>query len=152
MDDHSDNLEDNERKILVKRILGFLSLEIQWIESARQIWMSDVETGDVVTVYLELDGEGGLVQERPLEVPRDSALLNDNCDGNDIAEKAFLEMIWMVKKLSYGMDIETLEPKKVLENPFFKLKSAEEIAMKLDLLAGDVEKEKLERRRCETML
>ena len=141
MDDHFDNLEDSERKTLVKRILGFLGLEIQWVGSARQIWMTDVETGDVVTVYLELDGEGGLIQERPFEVPRESVLLNVDCDGNDIAEKAFLEMIWMVKKLSYGMDIETLEPKKVLENPFFQLKSAEEIAVKLDLLSGRNESE-----------
>jgi len=139
MDDHFDNLEDSERKTLVKRILGFLGLEIQWIGSARQIWMTDVETGDVVTVYLELE-EGGLIQERPLEVPRESVLLNVDCTGNDIAEKAFLEMIWMVKKLSYGMDIETLEPKKVLENPFFQLKSAEEIAVKLDLLSGNESK------------
>lgn len=140
MDDHFDNLEDSERKTLVKRILGFLGLEIQWIGSARQIWMTDVETGDVVTVYLELDGEGGLIQERPFEVLRESVLLNVNCDGNDIAEKAFLEMIWMVKKLSYGMDIETLEPKKILENPFFGLKSPEEIAIKLDLLSGNESK------------
>ena len=139
MDDHFDNLEDSERRTLVKRILGFLSLEIQWVASARQIWMTDVETGDVVTVYLELE-EGGLIQERPFEIPRDSVLLNVDCDGNDIAEKAFLEMIWMVKKLSYGMDIETLEPKKVLENPFFGLKSAEEIAVKLDLLSGNESK------------
>lgn len=141
MNDYFDNLEDSKRKTLVKKILGFLGLEIQWIGSARQIWMTDVETGDVVTVYLELDGEGGLIQERPFEVPRESVLLNVDRDGNDIAEKAFLQMIWMVKKLSYGMDIETLEPKKILENPFFKLKSVEEIAMKLDLLAGEGEKE-----------
>ena len=140
MDDHFDNLEDSERKTLVKRILGFLGLEIQWIGSARQIWMTDVETGDVVTVYLELE-DGGLIQERPFEVPRESVLLDVDCTGNDIAEKAFLEMIWMVKKLSYGMDIETLEPKKVLENPFFQLKSAEEIAVKLDLLSGRNESE-----------
>lgn len=101
--------------------------------------MTDVETGDVVTVYLELE-EGGLIQERPFEIPRDSVLLNVDCDGNDIAEKAFLEMIWMVKKLSYGMDVETLEPKKVLENPFFGLKSPEEIAVKLDLLSGNESK------------
>lgn len=140
MDDHFDNLEDSERKTLVKRILGFLGLEIQWLGSARQIWMTDVETGDVVTVYLELE-DGGLIQERPFEVPRESVLLNVDCTGNDIAEKAFLEMIWMVKKLSYGMDIETLEPKKVLDNPFFQLKSAEEIAVKLDLLSGRNESE-----------
>ena len=141
MDDHFDNLEkDSERKNLVKRILGFLGLEIQWVGSARQIWMTDVETGDVVTIRLELDGEGGLIQERPFEVPRDSVLLDAGCTGNDIAEKAFLEMIWMVKELSYGMDIETLEPKKVLENPFFQLKSAEEIAVKLDLLSGNESK------------
>lgn len=139
MDDHFDNLKDSERRTLVKRILSFLGLEIQWIGSARQIWMTDVETGDVVTVYLELE-EGGLIQERPFEVPRESVLLNVNCTGNDIAEKAFLEMIWMVKKLSYGMDIETLEPKKVLENPFFGLKSPEEIAVKLDLLSGNESK------------
>ena len=135
MDDHFDNLEDGERKTLVKRILGFLGLEIQWLGSARQIWMTDVETGDAETVYLELE-EGGLIQERPFEVPKESVLLDGGCTSNDIAEKAFLEMIWMVKKLSYGMDIETLEPKKVLENPFFQLKSAEEIAVKLDLLSG----------------
>ena len=141
MDDHFDNLEkDRERKTLVKRILGFLGLEIQWVRSARQIRMTDVETGDVVTVYLELEEDGGLIQERPFEVPRDSVLLNVNCTGNDIAEKAFLEMIWMVKKLSYGMVIETLEPKKVLENPFFGLKSPEEIAVKLDLLSGNESK------------
>lgn len=139
MDDYFDNLEDSERRTLVKRILSFLGLEVQWIGSARQIWMTDVETGDVVTVYLELE-EGGLIQERPFEVPRESVLLNVDCDGNDIAEKAFLEMIWMVKKLSYGMDIETLEPKKVLENPFFGLKSPEEIAVKLDLLSGNESK------------
>ena len=139
MDDHFDNLEDGERKTLVKRILGFLGLEIQWLGSARQIWMTDVETGDAVTVYLELE-EGGLIQERPFEVPRESVLLNVDCTSNDIAEKAFLEMIWRVKKLSYGMDIETLEPKKVLENPFFQLKSAEEIAVKLDLLSGNESK------------
>ena len=139
MDDHFDNLEDGERKTLVKRILGFLGLEIQWVGSARQIWMADVETGDVVTIYLELE-DGGLIQERSFEVPRDSVLLNVDCTGNDIAEKAFLEMIWMVKKLSYGMDIETLEPKKVLENPFFGLKSVEEIAVKLDLLSGNESK------------
>lgn len=139
MDDYFDNLEDSERRTLVKRILSFLGLEVQWIGSARQIWMTDVETGDVVTVYLELE-EGSLIQERPFEVPRESVLLNVDCDGNDIAEKAFLEMIWMVKKLSYGMDIETLEPKKVLENPFFGLKSPEEIAVKLDLLSGNESK------------
>ena len=143
MDDRFDNLEkDSERKtaLLVKRILGFLGLEIQWVGSARQIWMTDVETSDVVTVYLELEEDGGLIQERSFEVPRDSVLLNVDCTGNDIAEKAFLEMIWMVKKLSYGMDIETLEPKKVLENPFFGLKSVEEIAVKLDLLSGNESK------------
>ena len=55
--------------------------------------------------------------------------------------KAFIESLRPIKKLSYGMDIETLEPKKVLENPFFNYRSLEEIAVKLDLLVGDGEGE-----------
>lgn len=124
---------------LVKRVLDFLGLELQWIASARHIWMVDAETGDVVTVFMEL--YDGSVVEQSLEVPRNSILLEAGTDDENIVMQTFIESLRLIKKLSYGMDIETLEPKKVLENPFFKLKSAEEIAMKLDLLTGDREGE-----------
>ena len=126
---------DVDTKTLMARILGFLGLELQWIVSSRQIWLSDIESGDVVTVFMELH-DGSLV-EKPLEVERENVLLNIEIDGEDVAKRAFFESLGMIRKFSYGMDIETLEPKKILSNPFFKLRSLEEIVMKLDLLVGE---------------
>lgn len=126
---------DIDTRTLMARILGFLGLEMQWIASARQIWLLDVESRDVVTVFMELH-DGSLV-EKPLEVERENVLLNVEIDGEDVAERAFFESLGMIRKFSYGMDIETLEPKKILSNPFFKLGSLEEIAIKLDLLDGE---------------
>ena len=66
----------------------------------------------------------------------DSILLNVEPRNSNTATEALLECIGMVKRLSYGMDIETLDPVKTVENPFFGIKSREEIAVKLDLLAN----------------
>ena len=133
---------------LAKRVLDFLRLELQWIASARHVWMVDAVTGDAVTVFMEL--YDGSIVEQPLEVPRNSILLEVETSGEDIAMQAFIESRGLIKKLSYGMDIETLRPKRVLDNPFFGLKSTEEIAMKLDLLGGDGRGER--KRRRETIL
>ena len=40
----------------------------------------------------------------------------------------------MLIEVRYGLDIKTLEPKRVVVNPFFGCKSFEEINVKLDLI------------------
>ena len=127
----ADELEAGD---LARRVCELLGVEIQWLASAKQIWIVDSETGDMVTAVMEL--KDGQLQEQPLEVTRDSVLLKVETESSEMAAKALLECIGMVKRLSYGLDVETLEPVKTVENPFFGLKSREEIAVKLDLLAG----------------
>lgn len=133
-------LDRTETIDLAKRVLDFLGLALQWIASARQIWVIEDMTGDLVTAYMELPT--GELFERPLEEMRDSVLLksravDDSKDDSEIAYRTFIEALGSIKKWSYGLDAETLEPKKILDNPFFKHRSLEEIAVKLDLLAGE---------------
>ena len=92
-------------------------------------------TGDLVTACVEWSDYG--LFEQPLEVARDSILLKDDYE---IAYRTFIESLGSIKKWSYGLDVETLEPKKILNNPFFNHKSLEEIAVKLDLLAEEKER------------
>lgn len=126
--------EEIDMEMLAEKILDFLKLKLQWIASARHIWLIDIETGDVVTAFLELYDKQ--IVEEPLEVPRDSILLKLGISGESIARRGFLSSLPLVKRLSYGLDVETLEPKKILENPFFGLESLEEIALKLAVLGG----------------
>ena len=127
---------------LVKRVLDFLGLELQWITSARQVWIIEAMTGDLVTACMEQSADE--LSEQPLEVARDSILLKRDSillkDDYEIAYRTFIESLGLIKKWSYGLDVETLEPKKILDNPFFKCRSLEEIAVKLDLLAGEKER------------
>lgn len=132
-DDACEMAEDElDAKNLAGRVCELLGVEIQWLVSAKQIWMVDSETGDMVTAIMEL--EDGQLQERPLEVMRESVLLKFETESNEIVAEAFLKCIGIVKRLNCGLDMETLEPAKIVENPFFGLKSYEEIAVKLDLL------------------
>ena len=121
---------------LARKVLSFFGLELQWITSARQIWIIEAMSGDLVTACMELPT--GELFEQPLEVARDSILLKDDYE---IAYRAFIESLSSIKKWNYGIDVETLEPKKILDNPFLKCGSLEEIAVKLDLLVGDREGE-----------
>ena len=118
---------------LARKVLSFFGLELQWITSAKQIWLIEAMTGDLVTACAERSGYG--LFEQPLEAKAGAA------DDSKIAYRAFIEALGSIKKWSYGLDVETLEPKKILDNPFFNHRSLEEIAMKLDLLAGDGEGE-----------
>ena len=90
-----------------------------------------------MTAFLELYDKQ--IVEEPLEVPRDSILLKLGISGESIARRGFLSSLPLVKRLSYGLDVETLEPKKILENPFFGLESLEAIALKLAVLGGGEE-------------
>ena len=129
-------MDEDEIASLARKVLSFFGLELQWMASSRLVWVTEVMTGELVTAFMELST--GELLEQPLEVARDSILLKSRVDGSKIASRAFMEALSLIKKWSYGLDVETLEPKKFLDNPFFKLGSLEEIAVKLDLLAGSM--------------
>ena len=120
---------------LARKVLSFFGLELRWITNAKQIWVIEAMTGDLVTACMEQSADE--LFEQPLEVTRDSILLKDDYE---IAYRTFIESLGSIKKWSYGLDVETLEPKKILDNPFFNHRSLEEIAVKLDLLAGEKER------------
>ena len=120
---------------LARKVLSFFGLELRWITNAKQIWVIEAMTGDLVTACMEQSANE--LFEQPLEVARDSILLKDDYE---IAYRTFIESLGSIKKWSYGLDVKTLEPKKTLDNPFFKCRSLEEIAVKLDLLAGEKER------------
>ena len=129
-------MDEDEIASLARKVLSFFGFGLQWIASTRKVWIFETMTCEMVTAVIELPT--GQLLEEPLEVARDSILLKSRVvDGSEIASRAFLEALSSVKKWSYGLDFETLEPKKILDNPFFKLESLEEIAIKLDLLAGE---------------
>ena len=120
---------------LARKVLSFFGLELRWITNAKQIWVIEAMTGDLVTACVEQSADE--LFEQPLEVARDSILLKDDYE---IAYRTFIESLGSIKKWSYGLDVKTLEPKKILDNPFFNHRSPEEIAVKLDLLAGEKER------------
>lgn len=120
---------------LARKVLSFFGLELRWIIGAKQIWVIEAMTGDLVTACMEQSADE--LFEQPLEVARDSILLKDDYE---IAYRTFIESLGSIKKWRYGLDVETLEPKKILDNPFFNHRSLEEIAVKLDLLAGEKER------------
>ena len=120
---------------LARKVLSFFGLELRWIANAKQIWVIEAMTGDLVTACMEQSADE--LFEQPLEVARDSILLKDDYE---IAYRTFIESLGSIKKWSYGLDVETLEPKKILDNPFFNHRSLEEIAVKLDLVAGEKER------------
>ena len=124
---------------LARKVLSFFGLELRWIASAKQIWLIEAMTGDLVTAYMELPT--GELFEQPL----DSILLKDDYE---IAYRTFIESLGSIKKWSYGLDVETLKPKKILDNPFFNHRSLEEIAVKLDLLVPEEKKEDDNERSC----
>ena len=128
---------------LARKVLSFFGLELRWIASAKQIWVIEAMTGDLVTACVERSGYG--LFEQPLEAARDSILLKDDYE---IAYRTFIESLGSIKKWSYGLDVETLEPKKILDNPFFNHRSLEKIAVKLDLLVPEEKKEDDNERSC----
>ena len=128
---------------LARKVLSFFGLELRWITNAKQIWVIEAMSGDLVTACMEQSADE--LFEQPLEVARDSILLKDDYE---IAYRTFIESLGSIKKWSYGLDIETLEPKKILDNPFFNHRSLEEIAVKLDLLVPEDKKEDDNERSC----
>ena len=126
-DERSTMKECIDIKTLVKRVLDFLGLEMHLLSNAKQVMLFGIESDDVVTCVFEADN-GDLI-----EMPVEHTV---NIDSSDLAARIFIDRLGSIKLLSYGMNIETLQPKKTVENPFFGMRSLEEIAMKLDLLGA----------------
>ena len=121
---------------LARKVLSFFGLELRWTPGSRQIWMIESMTGELVTAFME-SPTGGLLGQ-PLDTASGRILLKSSLIyDSETVYRAFIEAISSIKKLCYGLDVKTLEPKKTLGNPFFKHGSLEEIAVKLDLLAGE---------------
>ena len=122
-------------KTLAKRVLDFLGLEMHLLSNAKQVMLFDIESDDVVTGVFEVDNVDLI--EMPVEHAVKHAVKHAvNIDGSDLAARIFIDRLGSIKFLSYGMNIETLQPKKIVKNPFFGMRSLEEIAMKLDLLGA----------------
>lgn len=118
---------------LARRILDFLDLRMQWISSFRQVMLFDNESNDLVTAQYELDN--GCLIEMPIESRVIESRVDDASKSNELstAASALINSLESIKFWSYGIDIGTLQPKKIVKNPFFGMRSLEEIAMKLDL-------------------
>ena len=124
---------------LARKVLSFFGLELRWITSAKKIWMIETMTGELVTAFMESPTGESLGQL--FDVASGRILLKSSLiDDSETVYRAFIEALGSIKKLCYGIDVKTLEPKKTLYNPFFKHGSPEEIAVKLDLLAGEIER------------
>ena len=123
---------------LARKVLSFFGLALRWTPGAKQIWMIEIMTGELVTAFIESPTSKSLGQ--PFDVVSGRILLKSSLIyDSETVYRAFIEALGSIKKLCYGLDVETLEPKKTLTNPFFKHRSLEEIAVKLDLLAGERE-------------
>ena len=121
---------------LDRKVLSFFGLELRWTPGAKQIWMIETMTGELVTAFMESPTSESLGQ--PFDVSSGRIILKSSLIyDSETVYRAFIEALGSIKKLCYGLDVKTLEPKKTLGNPFFKCGSLEEIAVKLDLFAGE---------------
>ena len=123
--------DDIDIETLARRILDFLDLRMQWFSRSKQVMLFDNEFDDVVTALYDR-GDGCLI-EMPIESRVDDASKSNELS---IAASVLIDNLESIKFWCYGIDIETLQSKKTVENPFFRMRSLEEIAMKLDLLGA----------------
>ena len=128
--------DDIDIKTLAKRILDFLDLRMQWLSSAKQVVLFDNESGEFVTAQYEIDN--GCLIEMPIESRVIESRVDDSSKSDELntAISVFIDRLESIKFWSYGIDLSTLQPKKTVDNPFFGMRSLEEIAMKLDLLGA----------------
>jgi len=110
---------DIDYVVLAKKILNFLGIELHWISSTEQICMLNAKSKDKEVVTAELyDGN-------------DAVLFN----VKSCSEKTFLENLGLIKTFKHGID-DNLNFTNERINPFFALKSLEEIEITVDLLKG----------------
>ena len=132
---------------LARKVPSFFGLALRWTPGAKQIWMIEIMTGELVTAFIESPTSKSLGQ--PFDVAGGRILLKSSLIyDSETVYRTFIESLGSIKKWSYGLDVETLKPKKILDNPFFNHGSLEEIAVKLDLLVPEEKKEDDNERSC----
>lgn len=132
--------EDKYPIDLAKRVLDFFKIELQVRPVSHLVWPTAAEDGDRVVLIYDFSREAG--EKKQLEhgtllldshgILQESSLFIDDIGEDE--KLLFLESLGMLIEVRYGLDIRTLEPKRVVVNPFFKCKSFEEIGVKLDLI------------------
>lgn len=135
-----------DAKDLVKKVSRFLGIEFRLLGGIRKyIQVVDAATQELVTTFVEVPNVGlvhnvCLLETPVVEISVDSRLATKAIDDRKTFALACLELLGKVKMLGFGLDCMTFEPKKTLDNPFFGLKSPEELALKFDLISnGDRE-------------
>ena len=132
--------EDKYPIDLAKRVLDFFKIELQVRPVSHLVWPTATEDGDRVVLIYDFSREVG--EKKQLEhgtvlldsrgILQESSLFVDEVGEDE--KLLFLESLGMLIEVRYGLDIKTLEPKKVVVNPFFGCKSFEEISVKLDII------------------
>lgn len=135
-------LEEEEKK-LAEKILGFFGIELQVRPVSHLVWPTAAEDGDRVVLIHDFSREAG-EEKKQLEhgtlllnshgILQETSLFVDEVGRGEDEKLLFLESLGMLREVRYGLDIKTLEPKRVVVNPFFGCNSKEEVEMKLDLL------------------
>lgn len=144
-------LEEEEK--LAEKILGFFKIELQVRPVSHLVWPTAVEDGDRVVLIYDFSREAG-EEKKQLEhgtllldshgILQESSLFIDDIGEDE--KLLFLESLGMLIEVRYGLDIRTLEPKRVVVNPFFGCKSWEEVAVRLDLLENREGEKETERK------
>lgn len=139
------------KKELAEKILGFFKIELQVRPISHLVWPTAVEDGDRVVLIYDFSREAG-EEKKQLEhgtllldsrgILQETSLFVDEVGRGEDEKLLFLESLGMLREVRYGLDIRTLEPKRVVANPFFGCKSWEEVAVQLDLLEGEKETER----------
>ena len=135
-------VEDKYPIDLAKRVLDFFKIELQVRPVSHLVWPTADEDGDRVVLIYDFSREAG--EKKQLEhgtvlldshgILQESSLFIDEVGRGEDEKLLFLESLGMLIEVRYGLDIKTLEPKRVVVNPFFGCKSFEEINVKLDLI------------------
>ena len=135
-------VEDKYPIDLAKRVLDFFKIELQVRPVSHLVWPTADEDGDRVVLIYDFSREAG--EKKQLEhgtvlldshgILQESSLFIDEVGRGEDEKLLFLESLGMLIEVRYGLDIKTLEPTRVVVNPFFGCKSFEEINVKLDLI------------------
>ena len=144
-----------EEEKFAEKILGFFRIELQMMPVSHLVWPTAAADGDRVVLIYDFSREAG-EEKKQLEhgtllldshgILQESSLFVDEVGRGEDEKLLFLESLGMLRELRYGLDIKTLEPKRVAVNPFFGCKSWEEVAVRLDLLEDKEGKKETERR------
>ena len=149
-------LEEEEEKKLAEKILDFFGIELQTMPISHLVWSFAAVDGDRVVFIYDFSREAGEEEKKQLEhgtlladggrIWQEASLFVDEAGRGEDEKLLFLESLGMLREVRYGLDIKTLEPKRVVENPFFGCNSWEEVAVRLDLLEDREGEKETERR------